>query len=96
VLLDVVHSHACKNVLDGLNQFDGTDHLYFHEGGKGTHDLWDRRAFTAMFLVFRMSSRLDSTAVYSIMVTMRSFVSCCRTFDFGSRNSDLTVSASTA
>jgi 1,4-alpha-glucan branching enzyme len=24
VLLDVVHSHACKNVLDGLNQFDGT------------------------------------------------------------------------
>jgi 1,4-alpha-glucan branching enzyme len=24
VLLDVVHSHACKNVLDGLNMFDGT------------------------------------------------------------------------
>jgi 1,4-alpha-glucan branching enzyme len=24
VLLDVVHSHSCKNVLDGLNQFDGT------------------------------------------------------------------------
>ena len=24
VLLDVVHSHACKNVLDGLNLFDGT------------------------------------------------------------------------
>ena len=42
VLLDIVHSHACKNVLDGLNQFDGTDHLYFHEGGKGRHDLWDR------------------------------------------------------
>ncbi len=42
VLLDVVHSHASKNVLDGLNQFDGTDHQYFHEGGKGRHDLWDR------------------------------------------------------
>jgi len=39
VLLDIVHSHACKNVLDGLNEFDGTDHLYFHEGGKGRHDL---------------------------------------------------------
>lgn len=42
VLLDVVHSHACKNVLDGLNQFDGTDHQYFHGGGKGNHELWDR------------------------------------------------------
>ena len=24
VMLDVVHSHASKNVLDGLNSFDGT------------------------------------------------------------------------
>ncbi|KAG0248073.1 alpha-1,4-glucan branching enzyme [Mortierella polycephala] len=45
VLLDVVHSHACKNVLDGLNQFDGSQHQYFHEGGKGQHDLWDSRLF---------------------------------------------------
>src|ERR1700735_5104133 len=44
VLLDVVHSHACKNVLDGLNEFDGTDHQYFHGGPKGTHELWDRSA----------------------------------------------------
>ncbi|KAF8897837.1 glycoside hydrolase family 13 protein [Infundibulicybe gibba] len=45
VLLDIVHSHACKNVLDGLNEFDGTDHLYFHEGAKGRHELWDSRLF---------------------------------------------------
>ncbi|KAF3025702.1 alpha-1,4-glucan branching enzyme [Neopestalotiopsis sp. 37M] len=45
VLLDVVHSHASKNVLDGLNEFDGTDHLYFHEGAKGRHELWDSRLF---------------------------------------------------
>ncbi|KAH0828397.1 1,4-alpha-glucan-branching enzyme [Fonsecaea pedrosoi] len=45
VLLDVVHSHASKNVLDGLNMFDGSDHLYFHEGGKGRHELWDSRLF---------------------------------------------------
>ncbi|KAK2746215.1 alpha-1,4-glucan branching enzyme [Myotisia sp. PD_48] len=45
VLLDVVHSHASKNVLDGLNQFDGSDHLYFHGGAKGTHELWDSRLF---------------------------------------------------
>lgn len=45
VLLDVVHSHASKNVLDGLNMFDGSDHLYFHEGAKGRHQLWDSRLF---------------------------------------------------
>eukprot|EP00126_Sphaerothecum_destruens_P008560 Sdes_comp20260_c0_seq1m13737 len=45
VMLDVVHSHASKNVLDGINQFDGTDHCYFHEGGRGYHDLWDSRLF---------------------------------------------------
>ncbi|KAH0609579.1 uncharacterized protein H6S33_013065 [Morchella sextelata] len=45
VLLDIVHSHACKNTEDGLNMFDGSDHLYFHEGGKGRHELWDSRLF---------------------------------------------------
>lgn len=25
--------------------FDGTDHLYFHEGGRGRHELWDSRLF---------------------------------------------------
>ena len=45
VLLDIVHSHACKNVLDGLNQFDGSDHHYFHAGPKGQHQLWDSRLF---------------------------------------------------
>ncbi|XP_064121951.1 1,4-alpha-glucan-branching enzyme-like [Macrobrachium nipponense] len=45
VLLDVVHSHASKNVLDGLNEFDGSDSCYFHGGPRGTHSLWDSRLF---------------------------------------------------
>ncbi|XP_073996402.1 1,4-alpha-glucan-branching enzyme [Rhodnius prolixus] len=45
VLLDIVHSHASKNVLDGLNEFDGTDACYFHSGSRGTHPLWDSRLF---------------------------------------------------
>ena len=45
MLLDVVHSHACKNVLDGLNQFDGSDSCYFHAGARGNHLLWDSRLF---------------------------------------------------
>lgn len=47
VLLDVVHSHASKNVEDGLNDFDGSDHQYFHSlaSGRGEHPLWDSRLF---------------------------------------------------
>ena len=45
VLLDVVHSHACKNTEDGLNQFDGTNGCYFHDNARGFHDLWDSRLF---------------------------------------------------
>eukprot|EP00117_Sycon_ciliatum_P046232 scpid13332/ scgid33137/ 1,4-alpha-glucan-branching enzyme; Brancher enzyme; Glycogen-branching enzyme len=45
VLLDIVHSHASKNVQDGLNQFDGTNTCYFHDGARGEHSLWDSRLF---------------------------------------------------
>ncbi|ESO85219.1 hypothetical protein LOTGIDRAFT_195979 [Lottia gigantea] len=45
VLLDVVHSHASKNVADGLNQFDGTNSCFFHDGSRGNNDLWDSRLF---------------------------------------------------
>lgn len=37
VLMDVVHSHASKNVNDGISSWDGTDHHYFHSGGRGYH-----------------------------------------------------------
>lgn len=45
VLLDLIHSHACKNVDDGLNQFDGTNGCFFHDGPRGFHSLWDSRLF---------------------------------------------------
>jgi 1,4-alpha-glucan branching enzyme len=45
VLLDVVHSHASKNIYDGLNQFDGTNACFFHDGPRGEHTLWDSRLF---------------------------------------------------
>ena len=40
-----VYSHASKNVLDGLNMFDGTDSHYFHSGSRGYHWMWDSRLF---------------------------------------------------
>ncbi|TYI98812.1 hypothetical protein E1A91_D01G243300v1 [Gossypium mustelinum] len=45
VLMDIVHSHASNNVLDGLNMFDGTDGHYFHTGSRGHHSVWDSRLF---------------------------------------------------
>ena len=41
VLLDLVHSHAAKNVAEGINCFDGTDTQFFLPGGAGNHPAWD-------------------------------------------------------
>ncbi|MFY9116773.1 MAG: alpha amylase C-terminal domain-containing protein [Bacteroidales bacterium] len=45
VVLDLVHSHAVKNELEGLSRFDGTYDLYFHKGERGEHPLWSSRLF---------------------------------------------------
>ena len=45
VLLDVVHSHASKNTLEGLNEFDGTVYQFFHDGGRGDHSAWGTKCF---------------------------------------------------
>jgi len=45
VLLDVVHSHACKNTREGINEFDGTSYQFFHEGARGEHQAWDTKCF---------------------------------------------------
>ncbi|MEL6675848.1 MAG: alpha-amylase family glycosyl hydrolase, partial [Bacteroidota bacterium] len=45
VIMDIVHSHAVKNLAEGLNLFDGTEDQYFHPGGRGEHDGWDSKLF---------------------------------------------------
>jgi 1,4-alpha-glucan branching enzyme len=45
VILDLVHSHAVINELEGLSCFDGTDYQYFHSGKRGTHPVWNSRLF---------------------------------------------------
>lgn len=45
VLMDLVHSHAVKNEVEGLSRFDGTDYQYFHAGHRGLHSAWDSRCF---------------------------------------------------
>ncbi len=45
VLLDVVHSHACLNTREGINEFDGTSYQFFHEGPRGDHPAWNTKCF---------------------------------------------------
>lgn len=45
VIIDLVHSHAVKNEVEGLAKFDGTRYAYFHEGGRGEHSAWDSLCF---------------------------------------------------
>lgn len=43
--MDLVHAHAVKNTVEGLNMWDGTDYQYFHAFPQGYHTAWDSRIF---------------------------------------------------
>ena len=45
VIMDIIHSHAVLNEVEGLSLFDGTPYLYFHEGERGFHEAWNSRCF---------------------------------------------------
>ncbi len=45
VFMDIIHSHAVSNEVEGLSRFDGTLYQYFHDGPRGRHELWDSRCF---------------------------------------------------
>ncbi len=65
VILDIVHSHSVSNVKEGLSYFDGTKTLYFHDGDKGLHPVWDSRCFnygkneTIYFLLSNLKYWID-------------------------------------
>ncbi|MFV0484387.1 MAG: alpha-amylase family glycosyl hydrolase, partial [Bacteroidales bacterium] len=45
VIMDIVHSHAVKNQVEGLGAYDGTKHQFFHGGDRGDHHQWDSLCF---------------------------------------------------
>lgn len=45
VIMDIVHSHAVKNEIEGLGRFDGTPYQYFHGGNRREHPAWDSLCF---------------------------------------------------
>lgn len=45
VIMDIVHSHAVKNEVEGLGRFDGSTDQYFYQGGRREHPAWDSLCF---------------------------------------------------
>ncbi|MCK5836462.1 MAG: 1,4-alpha-glucan-branching enzyme, partial [Desulfobacula sp.] len=45
VFMDIIHSHAVNNEVEGIAKFDGTVYQFFHDGPKGHHRQWDSRCF---------------------------------------------------
>ena len=45
VIMDIVHSHAVSNEVEGLGRFDGREDLYFYPGAAGYHPAWGSRCF---------------------------------------------------
>ena len=45
VIMDLVHSHAVKNEVEGLGNFAGDPNQYFYPGQKHEHPAWDSLCF---------------------------------------------------
>ncbi len=45
VIMDLVHSHAVKNLVEGLGMYDGTPYQFFHDGYRREHVAWDSLCF---------------------------------------------------
>jgi 1,4-alpha-glucan branching enzyme len=45
VIMDIIHSHAASNEVEGIARFDGTPYQFFHIGDRGYHQAWDSRCF---------------------------------------------------
>ncbi len=45
IIMDIVHSHAVKNEVEGIARYDGSEYQYFHAGERGNHVAWDSKCF---------------------------------------------------
>lgn len=43
--MDLVQAHYVKNINEGLNELDGTDHHYSLPGPAGEQPYWDSKLF---------------------------------------------------
>ena len=45
VIMDIVHAHYVKNLNEGINSLDGSDHHYSRPGEVGNQPYWDSKVF---------------------------------------------------
>ena len=45
VIMDIVHSHAVKNEVEGLGRFDGSYDQFFYGDHRREHPAWDSLCF---------------------------------------------------
>ena len=45
VIMDLVHAHYVKNLNEGINELDGSDHHYSRSGAAGDQPYWDSKIF---------------------------------------------------
>lgn len=45
VIMDLIHSHAVKNEVEGIAKYDGTYTQFFHEGARREHVAWGSLCF---------------------------------------------------
>ncbi len=45
VIMDLVHAHYVKNLNEGINELDGSDHHYSRAGAAGDQPYWDSKIF---------------------------------------------------
>ena len=45
VIMDLVHAHYVKNLNEGINELDGSQHHYSKEGDAGYQQYWDSKTF---------------------------------------------------
>ncbi len=45
IIMDLIHSHSVKNVIEGLGLFDGSPGQYFHSNERRNHIAWDSLCF---------------------------------------------------
>ena len=45
VIMDIVHAHYVKNLNEGINELDGSQHHYSKEGDAGYQQYWDSKTF---------------------------------------------------
>ena len=45
VIMDLVHAHYVKNLNEGINELDGSDHHYSKAGEAGNQPYWDSKIF---------------------------------------------------